>query len=110
MTLNTQQYVINPVRLEVVELTQANAEEVARWCGGELDRVRNSFSENNTTVSQLFIPSVHGRLSAEFGSLIARDQETGRFSVMTAEHLEREYQRVGVRQDFKPASTFPRLH
>jgi hypothetical protein len=105
MNLNTEQYVINPVRLEVVELSQANAEAVAIWCGGELDRVKNSFSDS-PSASQLYIPSVHGPLSAEIGNIIALDKTTGRFSVMTRDHLEREYQRVGLRQD---GAGFPRL-
>ena len=100
MTLNTQQYMKKPENLEVVELTKDNVEEVARWCGGTLNSVRSILNDTDCPLPHsLAIPSVHGGIEAELGTFVVRNSETGRFSVMTREHLEREYVRRGVRQD-----------
>lgn len=100
MTLNTQTHQRKPDRIEVVELTKDNVDEVARWCGGTRNSVRNILNADNCPQTHgLAIPSVHGGIDAEFGTFIARNHETGVFSVMTKEHLEKEYQRVGLRQD-----------
>lgn len=100
MSLNTQQYMKKPENLEVIELTKDNVEEVARWCGGTLSSVRNIMNETNCPLPHMLqIPSVHGGIDAELGTFVVRNSETGRFSVMTQEHLEREYVRRGLRQD-----------
>lgn len=98
MSLNTQQYAKKPERLEVIELTKDNVEEVARWCGGTLHSVKNVLRDCEHGHS-LAIPSIYGGIDAEIGTFIARNAETGVFSVMTKEHLENEYQRIGLRQD-----------
>jgi hypothetical protein len=100
MTLNTQQYQKKPETIEVIELTQDNIREVARWCGGTQNSVRNILNETNCSEAHsLAIPSIYGGISAEIGTFIARNAETGVFSVMTKEHLDAEYQRIGLRQD-----------
>lgn len=98
MTLNTQQYQKKPETLEVVELTQTNLVEVATWCGGRIEDIRNVMS-NSTTATGIGVPSLYGAISAEVGVFVVRNRETGVFGVMTKEHLENEYQRVGLRQD-----------
>lgn len=99
MGLNPKQYVKKPNRLEVVELTKDNIEEVSAWCGGSVEKVRNALSKSYETTGTLAVPSIYGSMTAEIGSFIARETETGRFSIMTEEHLEQEYQQVGLRQD-----------
>lgn len=98
MSFNTQSYVKKPERIEAVELTQANLSEVASWCGGRLENIRNVMSDN-ITASSIGVPSLYGALSAEIGTFVVRNAETGVFGVMTREHLENEYQRIGLRQD-----------
>jgi hypothetical protein len=111
MTLNTQQYRNKPVRFEVVELTLTNAEEVARWCGGTLHSVRNILNHSDRTEGphSLQIPSIYGGIDAEIGTFIAKSLDTGVFSVMTREHLEAEYERVGVRSEGFASRGFPTL-
>jgi hypothetical protein len=100
MGLNTQQYQKKPENIEVVELTKDNVQEVARWCGGTQNSVRNILHQDHALETQsLAIPSIYGGISAEIGTFIARNAETGVFSVMTKEHLDAEYQRIGLRQD-----------
>jgi hypothetical protein len=98
VSLNTQQYVKKPSRLEVVELTKDNLVQVATWCGGRINDIRNVMSDTGNT-SSIGVPSLYGAIDAEIGSFIAREVETGKFLVMTKEHLDHEYQRVGLRQD-----------
>lgn len=99
MTLNTLQYRKRPENIEAIELTKDNVEEVARWCGGTLNSVRNVLNETNCpNAHSLAIPSIYGGIEAEIGTVIVRNSETGVFSIMTKEHLEREYQRLGLRQ------------
>ena len=98
MTLNTQQYVKKPSRLEVVELTRENLVQVATWCGGRINDIRNVISDSGNS-SSIGVPSLYGAIDAEVGSFIARETETGKFVVMTREHLDQEYQRVGLRQN-----------
>jgi len=97
--INTLQYMKKPENLEVIELNRDNVEAVARWCGGNIETIRNILSPSNEAYSGIAVPSVYGPISAEFGSFIARNSETGKFSVMTKEHLENEYVRRGLRQD-----------
>jgi hypothetical protein len=98
MGLNTQQYVKKPNRLEVVEVTRENLTEVAAWCGGQVNDIRNVLSDSLNSGS-IGVPSLYGAIDAEVGNFVAREVETGKFSVMSREHLDNEYQRVGVRQD-----------
>lgn len=110
MTLNTQQYQKKPEHLEVIELTKDNVAEVARWCGGTQNSVRNVLNEDNCPLTHsLAIPSVYGGIDAEIGTFIAKNLETGAFSVMTREHLEKEYERYGLRQDGFVHRGFPTL-
>jgi hypothetical protein len=113
MTLNTLQYRNKPVRFEVVELTLKNVDEVARWCGGTRHSVFNILNNQDcpqdTHTHSLQIPSIYGGIEAEIGTFIAKNLETGAFSVMTREHLESEYERAGVRSEGLTFNGFPRL-
>lgn len=110
MTLNTLSYHKKPERVEVVELTQENVAEVARWCGGTKNSVRNILDQGDCPlVHSLAIPSIYGGIDAEIGTFVARNLETGVFSVMTREHLEKEYERYGLRQDGFVNRGFPKL-
>lgn len=111
MTLNTLQYRNKPVRFEVIELTLKNVDEVARWCGGTKQSVRNILGHQDCIEGShsLQIPSIYGGIEAEIGTFIAKNLETGAFSVMTREHLESEYERYGVRSDGIVTNGFPRL-
>ena len=108
MTLNKKNYVRKPNRMEIVEITKENISEVASWCGGRVGDIRNLFDGNTTDVT-IGVPSLYGAIDAGVGSFVARELETGRFLVMTREHLEQEYQQVGMRQDGFANSGFPRL-
>ena len=98
MGLNTLQYMKKPENLEVIELTRENLVQVATWCGGRVNDIRNIMSDAVASTS-IGVPSLYGAIDAEVGSFIARNSETGKFSVMTKEHLEQEYIRRGLRQD-----------
>ena len=98
MTLNTHQYMKKPENLEVIELTQDNLSQVATWCGGRINDIRNVMS-NSIAASSIGVPSLYGAIEAAVGTFIVRNSETGAFGVMTKEHLEREYVRRGLRQD-----------
>jgi hypothetical protein len=109
MTLNKLQYRNKPIHLEVIEVTQSNVDEVARWCGGSVEKIHNTLSNQMESTGLLAVPSIYGSISAELGSFVARDRETGRFSVMKREHLDSEYERVGVRSEGFVNNGFPRL-
>jgi hypothetical protein len=109
MGLNPQNYVRKPNRVEVVEITKDNIVEVATWCGGRINHIRNVMS-SDLIPDTIGVPSLYGAISADIGSFVARELETGRFSVMTKDHLEQEYQQVGMRHDgIRGTSGFPRL-
>jgi hypothetical protein len=101
MTLQKQQYVRKPNRLEVVELTRENLGEAATWCGARINDIRDP--------SSIGVPSLYGAIDAEVGSFITKELETGRFLIMTKEHLDAEYSRVGRRQDGFVNRGFPKL-
>lgn len=105
MTLNALHYRKNPETIEAVELTRDNLVAVATWCGGRLENIQNVMSDK-ISASSIGVPSLYGAISADIGTFVVRIQETGAFSVMTREHLDKEYQRFGLRQDgIRPGST-----
>lgn len=98
MGLNTQQYVRKPNPIEVVEVTKDNVSEVAIWCGGRTNHIKNVMSDTLIPMT-IGVPSLYGAIDAEVGQFIARESETGKFVVLSREHLEAEYSQVGQRQD-----------
>lgn len=108
MGINPKNFVRKPTRLQVVEITQENISEVATWCGGRIEHSHNVMS-NTTTPQTIGVPSLYGAISADIGSFVAREADTGRFTVMTKEHLEQEYQQVGIRDNVFGNTGFPSL-
>jgi hypothetical protein len=53
-----------PVEVEAMQLTEANAAEVAEWCGGEL-----MVKDGHWAV---FVPTMHGEIPAQEGDYVIR--------------------------------------
>lgn len=88
MTLEIKKYVPKRSAIEAVFLTPDNAEEVARWCGGEYGYVGNNVSPT------LRIPTLREEAIKTFTNTWVTKDENGRFDWTTAELFERLYDKV----------------
>jgi len=83
-------YQIKPDRIQAVQLTTDNVEQVADWCGGEI------FKDPMV----LMVPSLQnrltGRVQADIGYWVVKNSE-GRFSVYDDAAFKQKYERSGIR-------------
>jgi hypothetical protein len=69
MALTTKKYKKKPIKIDAVELTQANAEDVAKWAHG---KVENASDPMTLSVS---IPTLEGVMTASIGDFVIQGVE-----------------------------------
>ena len=87
-----------PVRIEAVQLDQENAEAVAQWCNGNLER---TLSYGYDFVEALIIPTLEGDMRCAVGDWVVRGM-AGEFYPVKDFIFESTYESVddGLRETF----------
>lgn len=82
-----------PNRVQAVQLTPENVEDVANWCGGKVDRIEKPGDPSDVRI-QLFVPNISGLLTADVSRkpFIVKESD-GRFWIRDANAFLGEYEK-----------------
>lgn len=89
-----EQWERNPERVWIAKLTADNAERVAAWCGGKVERTSKASDPDDVAV-WVHVPTIGGIVRAFAGKdWVIKDDATGRFRVVKADAVREGYHRV----------------
>lgn len=96
-----QKFRLKPADVEALQVTPANVEAAAIWCGGKVER-ETSPRDSTDTSTHLLYPTINGRGRVSMGNYLIKDG-FGVFKDMPGPAFDTIYTPVGKRQEgFKP--------
>lgn len=100
MGLNISRYAKRPVVIEAVQLTEANINAVAAWCGGHVEEIRAPHPGvgAGSLAHYLLVPTLEGVMRADLGWYVIKGVE-GEFYPCKDSVFEATYEFVGYGPD-----------
>lgn len=69
--MTTQRYRKKPVVIEAMQFTEANGQEIARWCGGKYKQDVKP-SDHTDVWRGVLIPTLEGTMTANVGDFVIK--------------------------------------